>query len=165
MDWHNRTQVKKGDYGEQIIDDYLKSKGIIPYASVIDGPHPFDRLCVHGLRLVIVEVKAKPHREYYPDTGINISQYEKYKAIQEKHGLDLYIYFVDEKQGEIYGNKLSILDAERIVENKNRVIKYPKRERGIIYFPLEAMKLIASLTMKQCEKQKSNSSRNPAYDA
>ena len=163
--WDERTQVKKGTYGEQIVDALLVKQGFIPYASTVDGPHPVDRMYAKGAELIIVEVKAKALRRDYPDTGIDIKQYNIYKAIQEKHGLDVYIYFVDEIRKEVYGNKLSVLEMPKYIDDDQKKLrKYPIQQNGIIYFPFAVMILLGKLEEEECAILKRHSTRNKRYD-
>ena len=41
--WNDKVQVKKGDIGEEIIDTLLMDEGYHIFASLINGPHLFDR--------------------------------------------------------------------------------------------------------------------------
>jgi hypothetical protein len=167
MDWGNRAQVRKGSLGEALVDAYLMTRGLVPYAPVVDGAHPFDRICSlrDKSRLFIAEVKTKARRNKYPDTGINQRHYDEYSHIQERHQVDVWIFFVDELLGKIYGNSLSALSMPRSIPHDGRFIDYPLKDRGIIYFPLEAMKDVAPLTEENVARLKDLSSRNYEYEA
>jgi hypothetical protein len=132
--WQDMTTVKKGDLGEKIVDDYLLSKGIIPYKSISQTAHPFDRLCATSNKknIFIAEVKSKAKMKYYPATGFNLNHYKQYKYIQEKYNIKIMVYFVDEKLNKVYGNYLNILSKETEYKNK----KYPIiLKNNIIIFP------------------------------
>ena len=150
MGWHDRTEVKKGDLGEQIVAQWLLDRGIVPYHSLADKAHPFDFLCASQDKktIYIVEVKAKSKRECYEDTGIEYHHYMDYTNIREKYGIQVYLFFVDEKLGEIYGNKLSILEQPKIVNgNSYPWVHKNKYGKTQIYFPLASMQReIAMLT-------------------
>ncbi len=78
--WGERTSAQKGALGEQIVDRYLVEQGYIPYGSLIDGAHPFDRLCASRDKreVFIADVKSKACRLFYPDTGIGLRHYQEY---------------------------------------------------------------------------------------
>jgi len=157
MDWNNKPQVKKGNAGEAILDEYLIERGIVPYAPVANRAHPFDRLCAKSdkSKIFIVEVKTKAARTWYPDTGINISHLNDYLNIQNSHTINVFVAFVDELKGEIYGNYLNILMEPKTVEHISRngllkTIKYPLRNPPIIYFPLISMRPLATISEDNC---------------
>ncbi len=163
--WEDRITVIKGDTGEKIVTEYLIKRGYIPYSPEPVGAHPFDRLCAtpDKKHIFVAEIKSKPARTHYPDTGINISHYRDYENIQRAHNLVVFLFFVDEVSKQIYGNKLSTLVAPREIRHHGQTLKYPLQHNGIIYFPLEAMKLVGTLTDEQSEVLESLSTRNKAY--
>lgn len=118
MMWQERKSVIKGNIGEGIVDDYLISKGIIPYAPKSEGAHPFDRLCAtrDKRRIFIAETKSKASRNKYPDTGFPVRNYHDYMHVQETYGIDIWCFWVDEGHRMIYGNKLNQLIQPRILE-------------------------------------------------
>jgi len=167
MDWKDRIEVKKGDIGEQIVNDYLLSKGLIVYEPITEKAHGFDRLVSVGKeRFVIVEIKTKAKRNKYPDTGIDYRHYIEYKTISEKHNLPVLLYFVDEMLGEIYGDRLDILERPNCYNYKESVLSYPKVEQygrvKLIYFYQPTMKKIHTLTDGQIQNIKKYSSRSYA---
>lgn len=141
-------------------------RGVIPYAPINDGAHPFDRLCAtkNKERVFVAEVKTKPRRKYYPDTGINVSHFNDYKAIQNRHKIDVWLAFVDEIQGEIYGNYLEALTKPRTINHGAKRLEYPMTQNGIIYFPLEAMITISSLSIESRARLVELSSRAYEYE-
>lgn len=159
--WEDRPQVKKGNYGEKLARKYLESQGFVVYTPVTKGAHAFDKLAVKDKRqAIIAECKTKTRRRYYEDTGINIKHYQEYRYISEKHNLPVFIFFIDEHLGEIYGGFLKELDRKTIVQGK----EYPSEEKGIRYFPLENMRRnIAKLSESDCEYLKQHSQRNYSY--
>lgn len=145
--WHDKKETKIGDYGEALIKKYLEDLKFICYKPVTDGSHLFDFLIYREDKSPIaVEVKTKPSRNKYPDTGFDYRHYLRYKRYTEETNTRMIIYFVDSIKGEIYGNYLDELDKPRRSQN----ISYPRDEyiggREIRYFPLEAMKKIRDLT-------------------
>lgn len=90
----------------------------------------------------VVEVKSKPRRDKYPDTGIPTRHYDDYKHIENKYGIQVFIAFVDEVLKKIYGNFLEELEKPEG--------RYPLRYANVIYFPLSKMRDITMLTDEQC---------------
>lgn len=165
QDWNSLQTVKYGQIGEDIVNKYLISRGIIPYAPSSSGAHPFDRLCASKdkRRLFVAEIKTKPARIYYPDTGINISHYLDYKHIQEVYKIQVIIFFVDHDRKSVYGNYLSELETECNIEHNGKVIAYPLTYKGIIYFPLAKTIHVADIPDEEIEKLQILSSRNQDY--
>jgi hypothetical protein len=170
MNWEDRTQTIKGNLGERIIDDYLKSKGLIPYHPDFQGAHPFDRLCSTPDKkyLCIVDSKAKARRTYYPDTGIDTRTWREYRYLQDKYAIDVWLFFIDEDMGTVYGEKLRNLENPITVTWNNRAIEYPKIEtnrfgREEIYFSVDSMKTIYSLNAEQVAELKQHSTRTYEY--
>ena len=133
MKFRDTPQYKRGDFGEQIVKKWLEEKGYITYSPDQENKaHAFDFLTTWKKKHVaIVEVKTKPRRLYYTDTGIDIKSYYGYKGLVEQ-GLKVYIAFVDEKMGCIYIGNLSVI-SEPIEIDGNQ---YPMLTNGIIYFHL-----------------------------
>ena len=166
-DWGSKVTVQKGDIGEAVVDNYLISKGFIPYHPNADGAHPFDRLVASRDKrtIFIADTKSKPARKYYPDTGIDVRHYEQYKFIQDKYHINVFIFFVDEDSGTIYGNVLSKLDEPKTEFNPKTVgwVGYPLVQGGIRYFPLSAMEQIGKIPEDELLKLRKLSTRNMAY--
>lgn len=151
MNWDDRPEVKKGNLGEQIVERYLARQGFVIY-SPTGGPHPFDRLAVtkDKERFIVAEIKTKPRRRHYPDTGIDERHFNDYTRIHLSHSLEVFLYFVDECERKIYGGSLfGELTKELVITHKDRELKYPRKEGGIVYFPLQNMTLIAHLNEEE----------------
>lgn len=133
------------------------------------GAHPFDRLCAYKkTRIFIAETKTKPRRLKYPDTGISLKHYVEYKQIERAHSLDVWLFFVDSDQAQVYGGKLRDLEMPANVEHNDAWLAYPMTygigNGATIYFPLCNMKVIASLTEEQVEQLKGLSGRARKYE-
>lgn len=159
--WADKIQVKKGDYGEKIVREYLENKGWIVYEPRSGGPHAFDKICVKDKKYIIIaEVKTKARMNKWNATGFDIKHYFEYKNLQTKYGIDVFIFFVDEYMKQIYGNKLSILEKEYIANDG----KYPRQLKNeIIIFSLESMIKVADIKEEDSQYLKENSSRNYNY--
>lgn len=165
MGFHDKLTTRKGALGEQIARRHLESRGLIVYAPLTDGAHLFDFLCANKQKqsIVAAEVKTKPRRLHFPDTGIDVRHFNDYMAIQTKYGIDVFLYFVDEHERRIYGNKLQTLIASREVDHNGKTIVYPLRINGIIYFPLCAMVDVAQITEQDADAISALSTRSAAY--
>ncbi len=160
MKWNNKSEVKIGDMGESLVKDYFEKQGWVIYKPETEKAHPFDRLAVKGKdRLMIIEVKTKPHRLKYPDTGFDINHYDIYKNTSLKHNMEVFVAFVDPNKSKIYGNYLSILEEKTIINNTT----YPLKYKGIIYFPLEKMILLSDIPDYISEMLMEMSDRNYNY--
>jgi len=161
------TTTKKGNLGEYIVDKYLLGKNIIPYIPHPDNntAHPFDRLCASRDKknVFIAEVKTKASRNYYPDTGFDLRSYKQYKFIENKYGVEIWIFFVDENINKVYGNKLSKLETPIEIIHKGKTLKYPLTQNNIIFFPLEYMINICDIDEKISQELKNLSTRNYEY--
>jgi len=165
----NGKPVRKGKLAEQIVGDWLREKGYIPYFydDLIDKAHPFDILVASKDKkgLLIVEVKGKPARKWYADTGVNQSNFLDYSHIREKYKIPVFIAFVDEDIKQIYGNWLLKLEKPREEYNREHTkkIRYPLVDKKIRYWPVSCMIKIADLTNEQVEKLEELSTRSEKY--
>lgn len=154
MMFEDRPTAKTGRIGERILDDYLRQHDWIPYRPDADAPHPFDRLAASPdkRQLCIVEIKTKFRREAYADTGIEQRHYNDYQHVTMTYQVPLFLAFVDAKVGTMYGNWWSELLKTRessILQIDGFMIRnatYPFFDRGIVYFPLSAMRTLYVLT-------------------
>lgn len=154
MNWDERKEVQKGNLGEELVERYLAGRGYVVYRPTT-GPHPFDRLCASKDKrsIFVAEIKTKPRRKFYPDTGFDQRHNHDYINIAMKHSMDVFVYFVDEVEGWIYGGELlSNLHRPRQLMHGGKLLQYPWSIGGIIYFPLSAMEKIAALPPSECDK-------------
>jgi len=160
--WEDKIQVKKGNYGEDLVNNYLNKKGYVIYTPITNNAHCFDRIVMKNKSdIKIVECKTKAKRTYFDDTGIDIRHYNEYKNISDKYIIPLFIFFIDEYLGEIYGNYLTELIKPKVVKNK----EYPLEYKGIMYFPMVNMiRDILVLNENDKEYLKGNSTRNYEYN-
>ena len=164
-DWDNRTEVYKGNAGEEIVKKFLKDKEYILYFPT-NGPHAFDMLAIKEKKeIFIAEVKAQARRNKYPDTGITKKHYDEYNYITDKYNIPFFIFFVDEMLREVYGNWLKELKKPIVVNS----ISYPLIQAGStgirIYFPLQVMaRNIIVLNNDDIVELKKLSTRNYEYN-
>ena len=170
MGWHNLPRVKKGDMAEKIVDAQIKEMGFIPYRPVAEGAHPFDMLCASRDKkhIFIADSKGKPRRHSYPDTGIDIHHFNDYTNISQEHNLRVYLVFVDEEWGMVYGNFLDELLKPCVIDYNRKFLEYPRKETGIdriekIYFPVANMKMLCQLEKEDIQDLKDASTRRSAH--
>lgn len=157
--WEDKTQVKKGNIGEELVLNYLEKNGFIVYKPVTKSAHGFDNLATKDKKIVIMaEIKTKARLTYIEATGFNYKHYLEYKFISEKHSLPIFVFFVDEYLKKIYGNWLK--ELEKKIDNFPRKIK----NNTIILFSLKNMKDICKLPDEKCEELKKLSTRNYEYE-
>lgn len=165
MVWQDKEEVKKGDIGEELVEKFLMKQGYALYDSIYkNSAHPCDRMAYSFKTHIItlLDVKTKPRRTYYPDTGINLNHFHVYNNLNKSN--PFYLFFVDELSKEIYGNYLSVLAEERYITHNNKVLKYPLIQNNIIYFPLVAMKFVCKIDANTINSIKKHSTRNNDYN-
>lgn len=150
MDWQDKTTVKKGDLGENICRELLQMDGYVVYKSITDGmPHLIDFFCHKESKNIIgAEVKAKSRTikcfwGNIPGTGCNLKSYNEYLHLQEKHSIDIKMYFVDQYEECIYGGWLSDITPG---------LKH--LPGGQVVFRLDLMQVFYNLSASQVEELK-----------
>lgn len=144
MRFQDLPNTKKGDMGEALVDDYLVRQRVVPFLPTTDGRHAFDRICLSIKRgLFLADVKTKPCRLYYPDTGIDEACYREYRAASKLFSVPFFLFFVCEQHEMIHGNWLNALDEPRKVQHGPASLEYPAveaTEHGEIrYWPTKAL--------------------------
>ena len=151
--WHDKKETKIGDYGEKLVKAYLEANGCICYRPETDGAHLMDFLVYKRDKSVMAaECKVKAIRCKYPDTGFNLRNYKLYKKFTDEHNIRMFIFFIDEVKGKIYGNFLDVLDQKRICNGR----EYPLNEKTkynvvIRYYPYEAMIKLKKLSNEELD--------------
>ena len=164
MNWEDKEQVKKGNIGENIVDQYFEGRGYIIYKPVTNAAHLIDRLYVKDKKkLIFADTKTKAARNLYPDTGFDYKHYEEYLVLQDM-GLEVWIFFVDEVEAAIYGNTLEKLREPHTIHHNGKTIEYPLRWKEIIYFYRKNMIDVASISVEEVSEIKSHNTRNYDYE-
>lgn len=149
--WHDKNEVRKGDYGEELVRRILEQCGFVVYQAITEKAHLIDFIVELDKNLIFaVDVKTKPMMVKYRETGFNYSQYEHYRDFSKRARMPVLIAFVDQKEKAIYGNFLNVLDEPRIQNGikypKTMPAKYYKSGTLIRYYPECAMLPLGELT-------------------
>jgi len=164
MEWKDRSSVKKGNIGEEIVKKSLEDKGYVIYGSITDKAHAFDFLAIKDKRVfVIAEVKSKARMNKYECTGIDIRHFNEYMYIYENQHIDVILFFVDEhpKMENVYCQRLSELIKPKLIGG----ISYPctTLAMGKVMFSLSNMVTVCKLTSDQVAELKTHSNRSYEY--
>lgn len=156
MKFSEQHETRLGDIGELSINKFLTDNKFIIYKPINDAAHLIDGFAIRNMNEIIgFEVKTKPKRIYYNDTGIDIKHYNRYKLVLDKYGIEVFLFFVDGLYKKVYGNYLSVLDKE---ENG-----YPLNQKGIRYFDLDKMIIIDTIPDEIADMLIIHSKRNYKY--
>ena len=142
--WNERNKVKIGDIGEDMIKDYLEKKGYIIYKPISNCSHPIDIISFNNTdSMSFNEVKVKPRRWRYNDTGVDLRSWRRYVKLINEYKTNLNIYFIDEYENCIYSIFLNDI-------YKNGQYKVSTTDQ-IVYFDLEQTQFIRFLTHDEIE--------------
>lgn len=167
--FRNLNTTRKGEIGERIAEQWLRTRGLEVFRPTDVGqPHTVDRFLVDRRnpgKAFICDVKTKPRRHKYADTGVDLRHWHKYVGLSEQHNMPALLTFVDEMEGRVYGNFIHILDHEpRWIEGK----WYPSTENNgrdqIRYWHLSVMETFGVLSPEDIETLRALSTRNSEYD-
>lgn len=137
--WEEKSEVKKGNIGERIVNEILSKKGYIIYRPITKGAHKIDFFAHREdieKRIICIEAKAKRRMAKHTKTGFNLNAYLHYKEIQEKYNIETYVYFIDDFEGWVYGNWLNELGEGMLPLSENLSIRYGL-ERWILFNEFE----------------------------
>jgi len=150
--WQNLNTVKKGDIGEQIIIDYLDKKGFVIYAPFYSKPHWIDFFASRNKdEIYAIDVKTKSRLNKWDATGLDLQDYKDYLKLNQKTGIRVFLFFVDDKEGFIH-----CADIQNL---KNGFYPTPK----IIAFYRKDMKLIGKIDDQYLKKLEKYDSRKYIY--
>ena len=170
---------RKGGYGEAIIDSLIREW--FPHhhiAKVINDntAHLIDRLLVPKpetpyVKPIFLEVKTKARRTFYNDSGMDEHNYWRLITYQSNNEPKVFVAFVDEGSGCIYGNFLESLNEPCKTVRYGEEIEYPRTEMAkasngklsITYFPMEKMSFRKKLPYEFIQRLRQMSERNYPY--
>jgi hypothetical protein len=113
--------LKKGELGENIIREYLESKGWIVYFPFTKNKaHAFDILCtLNKEKVIAIDVKTKARMNKFNAQGIDLRSYNEYLKFKEKMSIEFYLIFVDDKNGDVHtfeiGQKIESIIINKII--------------------------------------------------
>lgn len=161
MNWHDRTEVKKGDVGERIVKNYLESKGGVVYKPITNKAHHFDMLFSYNkTQTIVIEVKTQERLNRYKETGITISHYKDYLRIKN---IPVYLFFVDYSTKTVYGNSLDILSQEYLKDDKMFPFEREGSSGTRVNFHLDTMKTYTKLSDLEIEELKRFTTKKEKY--
>ena len=171
-EWENKTSVKKGNIGEEIVKKLLESHGFVCYQPVTENAHAFDMLEIKNKEtMMIAEVKTKSLMLKYAATGFPYRNFSEYENIYKKYKIPIFVFFVDEGNGEIYGNWL-MERLEKPVEVNGKIFpcteiftdkKTGKSRQPIRLYHYSQMQVMGKLTEEQINEIKQYARRNYKY--
>lgn len=99
-----KKRLKKGEMGEEIIRIFLEKKGWIVYFPFTKNKaHYFDILATKNKEMVVAaDVKTKARLNKWAAQGINLKSYNEYKRFIEKTNISFYLFFIDDKSGDVH---------------------------------------------------------------
>lgn len=119
MAWEDKKEVKKGNIGEDIIQEYLESKGWVIYRPKTSAAHWFDMLACHNKKHVIaLDVKTKARFNYRACQGINKTTCAEYVNFLDASNIPFFLFFIDDKDGSVYKAEFSKLKGKGFTPTK-----------------------------------------------
>ena len=156
MGWNDRTQVKKGDIGEEIIFKYLEENNYIVYPTISEGSHPFDGFAYKNKELFMFDVKTKARMNKCNCTGFDYKHYKLYIQIAKKYNSPFYVYFVDDKNGNVH--MADILKLEKVERTKMQYFT-----RSIIGWDLSLLDFLFKIGKDKIQKLTQFDTRKHKY--
>ena len=151
---------KKGEIGEGIIINMIKNSypnyDILKH-SIKDKAHWIDIIIMNKKNndIRFVEVKTKARMNKFPMTGIDLKHYKEYLKLYLKTKIEILIYFIDDKIGNIY-----LLPISKAIELENQD-KYKTFKNGeIICWFLDDMKYIKKISENKIKELTKYDERN-----
>jgi len=158
-------QTKKGDVGENIINQMLKEKGYTVYSPSHTEGHLFDNFAIHNqtFKQLFFETKTYARMNKFEANGIDASDWKKYNELLGV-GIDILLFFIDEHplQQSIYCAKISELQEQKKVNN----INYPNQliAKNKVLFSLDSFRYVRNITEKELVEIKLYNQRNYDYN-
>jgi hypothetical protein len=148
--FHDLTETKKGDVGEEIVADHLESLGCqIWKPRHYDKSHLIDFVCVNPHKAsFLLDVKTKPSMLRYPQTGFDKNDLETYKSLDVNN--NVYIVWVDEYRETIYYQFIHKLPEPRMMGR-------------ICLWQLCDLEIMRKLTTEEVSRCKEFNNRKPEY--
>ena len=156
--WNNKIQVKKGNLGEEIIDNFLIEQNYHVFSPVNNNSHIFDRYALNIIKNehFYFDVKTKSRLNKWEAQGIDEDKYLYYINVANKFNLFFWIFFIDENSGDIH--------AANLIKLKDKLFYIPMKKTSkikIVAWYLKDMNYIGKINDKNVLNElKSYNSRN-----
>jgi hypothetical protein len=146
--------LKKGEIGEKIIISFLEEKGWIVYCPFTKNKaHYFDVLATQNKEKVIaIDIKTKARLNNWNAQGINIKSYNEYLKFINKINVPFYLFFIDDKNGDVH--------CAELIKLKNEFYPNPY----IIAWNLNQMKLLFNIGIDKINELSKLDQRNYNYN-
>lgn len=152
MNFKNLQTTKLGEAAEHMVGkEFCQSKGYIPYVPAVDASHPVDFIAMSGASIFNLDVKCKSRMVYYPLTGIDKKDVNKYLT----YAYPTYLLFVDIATCSVYGQWLQVL-----IKEPHTIFPGRLNKEDVMTWGLTAMTHYRYLTETECEELKSLESGN-----
>tara|TARA_R100001440_G_scaffold3710_1_gene8780 strand:+ start:811 stop:1281 length:471 start_codon:yes stop_codon:yes gene_type:complete len=154
MNWQEKKEVKKGDLGQEIVVKILEEEGLqVMTHKKTSGAHWFDIIAARKKEEIFcIDVKTKSRLNKWKAQGIDIKHYKDYMNVIKKYNIQFWLFFVDDKNGDIHAANLKTL--------KNPI--YPNKE--IIAWSLDQMHKVDKIKKEEIKKLTSFDTRNYKYN-
>jgi len=154
MNWQDKKQVKKGDIGQEIVVKILEDEGLqVMTHEKTSGPHWFDIVATREKKeMICIDVKTKARLNKWKAQGIDVKHHDDYMNLIEKYGVEFWLFFVDDKNGDIHAANL-----KRLTNSFNPC-------KGIIAWPLDQMHKVNKIKKEEIQKLSSFDTRNYKYN-
>lgn len=141
MDFNNLKTTQYGEQAENMfLNEFITSKGFVPYRPSIQQPHPVDAIAMSGNSTFYVEIKAKSRMLRYDNTGFDLADWELYKTFPHP----TYILFADPASKKLYGQWTIKLEQQPS-------INFGEGNKEVITWPLSGMTSIRDLTENEVQ--------------
>lgn len=146
-----------GDRGEELVKRYLEKKGTKFRHTSHENSHLIDFTCERASdgKLFFVEVKTK--KSFVNDieeTGFEVKYWNKYVALSDNTGDDIFFIFVDVRKKEAYGHWLSRLKEIKTTGYLPHLLTWGKPDKEMnpcVFFPVDKMHKLFELTNEEVD--------------
>ena len=150
--------LKKGDIGEIVIQEYLEKKGWIVYRPSTDGAHLWDMFCTKGKdKMIALDVKTKARFNKWNAQGIDHTSYNYYLKQSKKHKIPFYLFFIDDKNGDVH-----LGDLEKLSNTEHFFLGDGNKK--VIVWDLKYMKKLFTVSDSVIKKMGKFDQRNYGYN-
>lgn len=144
---------KKGSLGEEIVKNIFRDKGYVVYLPEKDMVHCFDMMAIKEKKTALaIDVKTKARLNKWNAQGINLRVYYEYVYFKEKYNMPFYIFFIDDKSGDIHYQEIDNLRDSFTISGGS-----------IICWPLECMVHFGKISQEQIDELSKYDTRTYCY--